>query len=170
MMGLDVLLKSPPLWTRWQMIKKKKKKAGKKHKRCFFSFVPFKKKKKTFPSKSLPFVCVLCLRRYILYFLHVALSTRFVKNLMTHTQNSSCGAKVVYSRFWEIWILMRPSPSSSSFPRGRYLFERFSKLYPNPGAAAAACTATMVTAHAYSYTRRRSLRGRSPRHDDGVAV
>lgn len=36
---------------------------------------------------------------YTLHFLRVALTTRFVKNLMTHTRNSSCGPKVVYSRF-----------------------------------------------------------------------
>lgn len=106
MMGLDVLLKSPSLWTRWQIIKKKKKKKRKKHKRYFFlrSFQK-KKKKKRFQTNRFRLPAFYVYAHNIIHFLHIALSTRFAKNLMTYvrvhiyTWDSSCGAKVVYLHF-----------------------------------------------------------------------
>lgn len=67
MMGLDVLLKSPSLWTRWQIIKKKKKKKRKKHKRYFF-LRSFQKKKKNV-SKRIASVCLRFMFTHIILYI-----------------------------------------------------------------------------------------------------
>lgn len=150
MMGLDVLLKSPSLWTRWQIIKKKK--AGEKHKRCFFLSFFSKKKKKRFQTNRfrLPAFYVYA---HIIYFLHIALLTRFAKNLMTYvyiyiyTWDSSCGAKVVYLRFGKFESLYDRRRRRS---RGVAIFSNDFRNYSRT-LMQQPCTATMVTAHAYLF-------------------